>query len=292
MKEIATYHLSPRDIEILDELIVSAKDKYIYAENDSFIRNARMIANNLSDELKQFLYSSDRQSHGGIFVIKGFGLGELPPTPSTWFKEDSYEPTFKSDFAAIILTSIFGEPFGFETQQPGKLIHDILPMKGNEHAQEGSNSLEQLNFHTEDTFHPFRADHICLVCLKNPTNVGTLVSCPLHYDLSSGVKDSLFENRFYHLPDNTHRGELHNLTKNSILFGNVDSPYVRFDDDFTVCDEDDLLSVNAIKSFRFEVLKKAFEIDLYPGDYVLLIIINGCMDENPLRLYIMEMTAG
>jgi hypothetical protein len=270
MKDIATYYLSPGDLKALGELIFYAKKTYESAEQEEFIKEAKALSGKLPEGLKRFLYASDRQNHEGIFVVKGFEHGDLPNTPISWFKEDSYPAAFDCDYAAIILSAILGEPFGFETQQVGKLIHDILPIKGREYAQEGANSLQMLNLHTEDTFHPYRADHICLVCLKNPSSVGTLVSGVRHFDLTDEVKSILFQNRFYHLSDDTHVEDLVNPICEPILFGDRQRPYLCYDEDFTVSRKGDESAQRALEALREQARGKHFEVSLEPGDFCFI----------------------
>lgn len=268
--EVATYNLSAEDLKSLNKLIDYSMDVYETAEQEEFIKEAKLLSSQLPLNLRRFLYASDSQLHYGAFIIKGFKHGTLPDTPLSWFKKDCYPATFSSDYAAIILSSILGEPFGFETQQKGKLIHDILPIKGREYAQEGANSLEILNLHTEDTFHPFRADHICLVCLKNPSNVGTLVSGVRHFDIPEEIKSILFENRFYHLSDDTHVDDLSEPKCSSILFGNRKAPYLCFDEDFTISRKGDEEAQSALEVLRTQAREKAFEVALEPGDFCFI----------------------
>lgn len=263
------YQLHELEIIHLRELIERVSNKYESAEDEAFIRNAKLYAGELPPDLRSYLYElSHDQSHVGVAMIRGFEpVQPWPKTPKTWFIEDSYEPKFETDYLAIIFTAILGEPFGFETQQAGKLIHDILPIKGRELYQEGASSLAMLNFHTEDACHPYRADFICINCIKNPTNVGTLVVAVNDFELDINTKSVLREERFYHLSDNTHTNEVANSKPESILFGNIDSPYIRYDFDFTVAREGDEEAANAITVLNEKIAESQKEVELLPGDF-------------------------
>lgn len=269
--QVKKYILSSQELKQINSIIDYAMSTFSTAEDEDFILESKLLSNRLSDDLKKYLYRSDDPTHNGLFVLSGFDFGEqLPATPKTWFKEDSYEAKFRTDYLAIILASIFGEPFGFDTQQRGKLIHDILPIKGREYFQEGANSLQMLNMHTEDTFHPYRADYICLSCLKNPCNIGTLLSGVQFFELDDKVKNILFEDRFYHLSDDTHVEDIDNPVSQPILFGDRKSPFVRFDYDFTITSKGDIEAKEALEAFNTELLKRKFELSLNVGDFCFI----------------------
>ena len=84
-------------------------------------------------------------------------------------------------------------------------MHDVLPIKGHEYYEIGSNSLQHLSWHTEDAFHPCRGDYVALMCLKNPDQVATVVGDAGDLDWSVLDVDALFEPEFTQMPDNSHR---------------------------------------------------------------------------------------
>jgi Fe(II)/alpha-ketoglutarate-dependent arginine beta-hydroxylase len=73
----------------------------------------------------------------------------------------------------VLLGSLLGEPIGWSTQQNGRIVHDILPIKGHEQEQLGSGSEVLLTWHVEDAFHPYRGDYLGMMCLRNPDRVPT-----------------------------------------------------------------------------------------------------------------------
>ena len=79
------------------------------------------------------------------------------------------------------------------------------PIKGHEHYEIGSNSLQHLSWHTEDAFHPCRGDYVALMCLKNPDLVETVVCDAGDLDWSVLDVEALFEPEFTQMPDNSHR---------------------------------------------------------------------------------------
>lgn len=266
------YIISDREQQQIDELLSYLMNKFSSAEDENFIKNSIIYSHDLPDGIKQYLYAYHaRQSHPGLAVIKGFkSFSDMPPTPKTWFYEDSYPPNFRTDYLSILCTSILGEPFGFETQQKAKLIHDVLPIKGREHNQEGCSSLQSLNFHTEDAFHPQRADYLCLACLKNPTSVGTLVCLVRDLCIPDDIRKVLHEKRFYQLSDNTHSESVAVPTLESVLFGDQHNPYLRVDYDFTKPGNHDSEAENALAYLLGEIEKNIYEVEIAPGDILII----------------------
>jgi Fe(II)/alpha-ketoglutarate-dependent arginine beta-hydroxylase len=134
-------------------------------------------------------------------------------------------------------------------------MHDVLPIPGHEEYEEiGSNSLQQLSWHTEDAFHPCRGDYVALMCLKNPDHVETTVCASTDLPWSEIDVDALFESEFTIAPDNSHQpppnrrpsgnAEIDRLTarsfalieswnvnpyKRPIFFGDRQDPYMALD---------------------------------------------------------------
>jgi hypothetical protein len=266
------YSISKQEQFELNELLDNIYKSFDSAEDESFILQSPTYADDLPKGIKKILYKlRNTQCHDGALMIRGYSSNrQVLPTPKSWHLKDSYKPDFDSDFLAIIFSSILGEPFGFATQQKGKLIHDILPIKGEENHQAGSSSLAELNFHTEDAFHPYRADYICLTCLKNPVNTGTLGVGIHELELPDDIKKILMEKRFYTLTDNTHAIELSEVPFHSILFGHVDNPYICIDYDFTFPKEDDPQAKHAFEFLINEIRSKIHEIQVEPGDFYFL----------------------
>jgi L-asparagine oxygenase len=75
-------------------------------------------------------------------------------------------------------------------------------------AQSGHGSAAFLEFHTEDAFHPRRADHLLLFSLRNDDAVPTVLSSVRDVRLPSGARRVLGERRFAILPDPEHVRQL------------------------------------------------------------------------------------
>ncbi|GAB2643996.1 TauD/TfdA family dioxygenase [Nocardia goodfellowii] len=111
----------------------------------------------------------------GATIVSSLPLSddELGPTPHSWREAVRWS---ELDIVMLLLARCAGEPFGWQGQQDGRLVNNILPTPGHEDEQSGASSKALLSPHTEDAFHPQRANLLMLGCLRNPDLVGTTVS--------------------------------------------------------------------------------------------------------------------
>lgn len=122
----------------------------------------------------------------GAVVLQGLQAAAVAPgpTPPSW-SEARRGATALWDATLLLLASAIGRAFGYENQQDGRLVHDIVPSKGQEHKQTSGSSAGMLSPHTEDAFHPGRANVLMLGCLRNPDAVPTSLSSVRHARLSA-----------------------------------------------------------------------------------------------------------
>jgi len=59
---------------------------------------------------------------------------------------------------------LFGEIFGWHTQENGRFFRHVIPNRKDEGEQLGSGSSVDLEWHNEESFNPPRADWIALKC--------------------------------------------------------------------------------------------------------------------------------
>ncbi|MFI5719703.1 TauD/TfdA family dioxygenase [Nocardia sp. NPDC051750] len=146
----------------------------------------------------------------GACIVRRLPLSdnEIGPTPPDWqtaahWSADADRPgcSFDVDIAMLLLAAAAGEPFGWAGQQDGRLVNNIVPAAGHELEQSGASSAVLLSPHTEDAFHPMRANLLMLVCLRNPDLVGTTVSSVRRVELTRAQRDTLCTPTLPILPD-------------------------------------------------------------------------------------------
>jgi Fe(II)/alpha-ketoglutarate-dependent arginine beta-hydroxylase len=262
------YNISKEEQQQLDVLLDEIQANHANAECKDFLEHAYIYACRLPVDILHALNDFRIcDQHSGVVVFRGYLANKtLPPTPVCWQPDHNYEAKFRSDFLGMLYSTVVGEAFGFETQQGGKLIHDVLPIKGKEHVEAGCSSLAKLSFHTEDAFHPHRSEFLCFMCLKNPTNVGISGASVDHLSLPKEVSDILRQDRFYTLPDNAHDADDIELQLHPILFGNAERPYICVDPDFTYHQQGDEEAKAALEFLAEEIEGHLDDIPLQPGD--------------------------
>jgi L-asparagine oxygenase len=141
----------------------------------------------------------------GAVVLRGLRAADMPlgPTPPSW-SEAPPDATPHWDATLLLVASVLGCPFGWEGQQDGRLVHDIVPAKGHEHEQTGASSSVVLSAHTEDAFHPGRANVLLLACLRNHDDVPTSLASVRHARLSAVERALLERPTLPILPDDSY----------------------------------------------------------------------------------------
>ena len=140
----------------------------------------------------------------GHRVVKGLLVHHDPgPTPLHWQAADpSRSAGF--DIALALVASRLGRVFGWRNQQQGRIVHNILPSPGQERLQVGASSVVPLAWHTEDAFHPQRADLLLLACVRNPDDVGSRLSSATGASLAVADVDQLQRPLTVVLPDDSY----------------------------------------------------------------------------------------
>ena len=124
--------------------------------------------------LRTVTAAPDREA--GYCVVRGLldELLDVGPTPPSW--DAPAADTTAVDIAIVLVAFAMGTVFGWRNQQNGRLVHNIVPTRGFEQMQVGASSSAPLMWHTEDAFHPQRANLLVLACVRNPDRVGTRVA--------------------------------------------------------------------------------------------------------------------
>jgi Fe(II)/alpha-ketoglutarate-dependent arginine beta-hydroxylase len=233
---------------------------------------------------------------GGL-LISGLPVDDtaLPRTPLSYTDVPAGREVTRSGLLLLLMGSALGDPFSFMTQQQGKLILDVFPVRGHEDQQLGSSSTVNLEWHNEDAFHEHRADWLMLLGMRNHDDVATTFAPVQEIVLDPADRATLFEERFVILPDESHSAEFNAATtgfdrddkitaafgrvaemnarprKIAILSGDRDAPFVRIDPAFMqpLADEQAQAALdNAIAAIDATLRG----VVLYPGD--LLIVDN------------------
>jgi len=118
---------------------------------------------------------------------------DLGRTPIAQKDPTTTKTSLEYEMIAMVYGSVLGTVFGWATQQEGHIVNDIIPMETFADQQVGASSKVELAWHTEDAYHPGRADFICLLCLRNPTGAPTTVASIVDIKARQTLPAALFE---------------------------------------------------------------------------------------------------
>ena len=246
----------------------------------------------------------------GGCVISGFRVDDagIGATPVQWGEADDDGRTRREDMFLLMCASLLGDPMAWATQQDGRLLHDVVPIKGHEHAQLNSSTAEPLTWHTEDAFHPYRAEYVGLMCLRNPDAVETTYALFDDLRLDETTRRVLAGPHYVIRPDNSHQPE--NRTAHSrpdapadllersvrrierlttapdrvpVLFGDPRTPYGRLDPYFMDRTPQDPAAATAFETLITEIDARLTGIALRPGDVLFIDNYKAVHGRNPYR---------
>ncbi|WP_162794714.1 guanitoxin biosynthesis L-enduracididine beta-hydroxylase GntD [Nonomuraea lactucae] len=248
--------LSTTDVAAIGSLVDELTASYDSVEDPEFVGNAAIHAHELPRHLRTQLNHFRLTEPDALCVIGGYPIDDerIGPTPAHWKHCIGSRATLREDFYFYLCSALLGDPIAWATQQDGRLMHDVMPIKEHRLEQLGSGSEELLTWHTEDAFHPLRTDYVGLMCMRNPDGIETTCASIDDIELTPEVAEIMRQERFpiradrSHLPQN--RGEraadeetqwlldrsydwIMGLEENpepiAVLFGHAEQPYLRLD---------------------------------------------------------------
>jgi Fe(II)/alpha-ketoglutarate-dependent arginine beta-hydroxylase len=210
MKEVASHHGS--------------------VEEADFLNSASTYAQALPRRLRAFLNAFRLKEPSGVCVISGYPVDDskIGKTPTHWRKGAGDSSTMEEEVFLNLCGALLGDAFAWAHQRDGLICQDLAPIEGHENEMIGSGSELDLVWHTEDARYSYRGDYIGLMCLRNPDAVPTTFASIDEVRLDPDRIEVLFEPRFVFRPDPSHPTDSER-EKAPVLFGNPESPYLRFD---------------------------------------------------------------
>jgi Fe(II)/alpha-ketoglutarate-dependent arginine beta-hydroxylase len=299
--------LSSSETESINALLKEIAPQYTSAEDPDFLKDAALHAHDLPRRVRASLNRFKlEEPPSAVCVISGYEVDQakIGETPAHWrFRVDATR-TLEEDILLVLFSSLLGDVFGWATQQEGHIIHDVLPIREHQNEQIGTGSEQEITWHNEDAFHPYRGDYVALMCLRNPDRVPTTVASIDLQGLSDEIKDVLFEAHFIIRPDYSHSkefaGEAHEDDINeyatfermgrmskkpeklAVLFGDRDSAYIRIDPYFMET-PNDLTARLALNTLVTMIDRLLYEIILEPGDFCFIDNYKAVHGRRPFR---------
>lgn len=294
--EVARLMLSPEDARLVAE-VVAAAASYGAADSPAVLDAATTLAHDLPLALRRFLNDVRLSERFACCVVSGFAVddGAIGPTPEHWGLQPDRRSTLEAELWLVLCASLLGDLFAWATQQDGAVVHDILPVRGQERTQLGIGSTAPLWWHTEEAFHPLRCDYLGLLCLRNPDRVATTVSSIEGIELDPATADVLCSPRFVIRPDDSHlfeprrsgsptpeearleaaaRDRITRMNRAPervpVLFGHHGSPYMAIDPFYMDLDATDAAGRAALHALTQEIERRVTEVVLQPGEILFV----------------------
>lgn len=290
--------LTPEEIAEIRPLLGGLAARYGSAENEEFLNEADVIAHDLPRRVRKAVREFRLfEPEGALLVVSGYPIDEekIGPTPVHWKQHGPENDTVEEDMLLVLLGSLLGEPIAWSTQQDGRVVHDILPIKGHEQEQLGSGSEVLLTWHVEDAFHPYRGDYLGMMCLRNPDRVPTTFAPISKVKLTPDQVSVLTSPHFTirpdesHLPKNRGNGNGHppeveavlerayskieqmwsSPEKIPVFFGDPKVPYIRLDPYFMDPPEDPAARA-AFEDLTRSIDQALEDQVLEPGDFCFI----------------------
>jgi Fe(II)/alpha-ketoglutarate-dependent arginine beta-hydroxylase len=284
--------LSPSEIQTIERLAASAVEPRRSTDDDAHLRELSLQAHELPARLRRLLYDMRQAETTATCVISGLPVDDaaIGPTPSHWAAHATPSPTTREEAVLLMCGSLLGDAFGWATQQNGTIVHDILPIRGEEDEQLGSGSESPLKWHTEEAFHPLKCDYLGLMCLRNIDGVATTIATIDDVALSDEDLDVLFQPRFLIRPDTSHlsgngppvpsaaeagllaaaRTRVSEMNAEpqpvAVLYGTRNAPYMCADPCYMTAVPADSYAIAALRVLEREVTAHLRDLVLEPGD--------------------------
>jgi len=248
-------------------LVSPLAERYRSPETPEFLNEADVLAHDLPRRIRKTLREFRLfEPEGALLIVSGWPVDDrrIGPTPAHWKEHGPDNDTRQEELLLVLLSALLGDPIGWSTQQDGRVVHDLLPIRGHEHEQVGTGSEELITWHVEDAFHPYRGDYLGMMCLRNDDRVPTTFAPMAKVALTAGQRAVLSSPHFVIRPDNSHlprnRGDADGRSpaetalvekayrkieqmcaspeRIPVFFGDPGAPYVRMDPYFMDPPED------------------------------------------------------
>jgi L-asparagine oxygenase len=231
--------ITPRECNAINTIAEMLVRAFGNCENPKYIAELHLHAFQLLPERISRILSSFGTDYSaaqyGAIVFKGLievDNDELGPTPSSWQQMD-YSKIQKYGFISSLLHgAVPSKPVQYYAQRKGGgLMHAIIPDEKMSYTQTGSGSKTDLYVHTEDAFLFNQADFLSFFFLRNEERVpSSLYSIRSHGEMND-VMRPLFK-PIYKCPKDANYAldafqEADVCT--SVLYGNEQRPFIRFD---------------------------------------------------------------
>lgn len=219
-----TFRLSERERKAARNLLIQIASNKRNLEESAFLERAAVYAHGLPLRLREAFYDFKIRENVPYLLLTNNPVfpADVGPTPQTHWQPGQSRPLNLPQLMHGLYSSLLGEPFGFETQQCGRIFNDLIAIEGQ--PPNSSSGAGKIGLHTEDCAYPFMPDYLGLLCLRNETHATTLVSSLSRIEIPEDIRDSLFREVWV----DSGSAARDRVDKRFMLFGDPARPYLRY----------------------------------------------------------------
>ncbi|WP_018802281.1 TauD/TfdA family dioxygenase [Salinispora arenicola] len=218
--------------------------------------------------LRRFSADSGRE---GAIQLHGLPSGSTHPTPTE--RESVERATTVPASASVMCAMALGEVVAFRAEKRGAVVHNVVPVPGEEGVQSNAGSRVMMEMHIENAFHPHRPDYVALACVRpDPTGSAGLRVASIRRALgllSIDERIVLAEPRFRTEPPPSFTGGgCADLEPHPVFTGEYEDPDVKVD--FNATESLDPSAGRVMASLREALEAVTDTVYFEPGDVVIV----------------------
>ena len=261
--------LTDEELAAIRPLVREVASRHVSVEEADFLDSVSIYAQELPRRVRKFLNAFRLEEPSGVCVVSGYPVDDskIGKTPVHWRKQ-SGSPTVEEEVFLNLCGSLLGDAIAWTHQRDGLVCQDLVPIRSHEDAMLGSGSSKELVWHTEDARYSYRGDYIGLMCLRNPDAVPTTFASIDEVRLDPDRARALYEPDFVFRPDPSHPTD-NEPERAAVLFGDPDSPYLRFDP-YSMDNPETEETRLAMDYLTQAIDEKLTGISLLPGDCLFI----------------------
>jgi L-asparagine oxygenase len=222
---------------------------------DEFVDLALAVPPLLPPDLyRRIIEYRRRAPKGDVLLLHGLVPSHVifPPTVTSSSAPPSGTAAQRAALLLVGVMVMFGEPFNYASLWGGRLVQNLIPVRGKEFMQTSQSSTGMLDWHVEDGFREDRCDYAGLLCLRGDPAGASQYAQAKDLQLSTDLAAMLREPRFHVRPDPAHDlpGKV-TLRRLAVLTGPDSAPEIVYDTHhITPIDDADTAAAAALRELH------------------------------------------
>lgn len=209
----------------------------------------------------------------GFLLLEDAQIGEIPVTPAS--RSELNKPDTSSERLLLQATALLGEPIGYVQESNGCIVNNFFPQQTQSRAATSDSFDTELDLHTENAFHAIQPDYLLLLCLRQDpaAEAITYIASAERILERLSYQDQVFllNEPYNFLSDYgpSEKNQRIDINKRqTVLYGDPDSPFLRFDPQFMKAYSDRAQSVlDRLRAIAWEVVEP---VRLTRGDLLIM----------------------